>query len=160
MLPSKRIRQSVLNHEDDPTLTETSAARWKTARRRTQAERQKATGLAPCAAQVRQGDAGACDAPRTPARLESAQPAVLRRHGSVLEDHYHARLLVTPTQLVNAIAYVLGNAAHHYGGGAANDPFSSITCDRGRLLAKPESWLLRSGWCRAKRRIAGWPIAA
>ena len=93
-------------------------------------------------------------------RIAKALNRLMQTRGSVLEDHYHARLLVTPTQLVNAIAYVLGNAAHHYGGGAANDPFSSITCDRGRLLAKPESWLLRSGWCRAKRRIAGWPIAA
>jgi putative transposase len=92
-------------------------------------------------------------------RLAKALNRLMQTRGSVLEDHYHAHLLLTPTQLVNAIAYVLGNAAHHYGGEAADDPFSSATCDRRRLLARPESWLLRIGWRRAKRRIAGWPLA-
>jgi REP-associated tyrosine transposase len=91
---------------------------------------------------------------------EGLEPPVMKTRGSVLGDHYHARLLVTPTELVNAIAYVFGNAAHHYGGDGADDPFSSAACDRARLLARPESWLLRVGWRRAKRRIAGWPIAA
>jgi len=89
-------------------------------------------------------------------RIAKALNRLMRTRGSVLEDHYHARLLVTPTQLVNAIAYVLGNAAHHYGGEGADDPFSSATCDRARVLARPESWLLRVGWRRAKRQIAGW----
>ena len=91
-------------------------------------------------------------------RIAKALNRLMQTGGRVLEDHYHASLLLTPTKLVNAIAYVIGNAARHYGTQAANDPFSSATCDRGRLLEKPESWLLRIGWRRARRPIAGWPL--
>ena len=93
-------------------------------------------------------------------RIAKALNRLMQTRGSVFEDHYHAHLLVTPTQLVNAIGYVLGNAAHHYGDDAANDPFSSATCDRRRLLANPDSWLLRIGWRRAKRQLEGWPRAS
>ena len=92
-------------------------------------------------------------------RIAKALNRLMQTRGSVLQDHYHAHLLLTPTQLVNAIAYVLGNAAHHYGSEAADDPFSSANCDRARLLAHPESWLLRTGWRRAKRQLAGWPLS-
>jgi hypothetical protein len=67
----------------------------------------------------------------------------------------HARLLATPTELVNAIAHVLGNSEHHYGLKANRDPFSSAACDRSRLLCVPISWLLRKGWRRARRRPPG-----
>jgi hypothetical protein len=57
--------------------------------------------------------------------------------------------LRSPTELVRAIAYVLGNAACHFGA-AGRDPFSSAAlADRDEVLAKPVSWLLRSGWKRA-----------
>jgi REP element-mobilizing transposase RayT len=92
-------------------------------------------------------------------RIAKALNRLMQTRGNVLEDHYHAHLLVTPTQLVNAIAYVLGNAAHHYGGDVACDPFSSANSDRMRLLARPESWLLRVGWRRAKRQLTGWPLS-
>jgi putative transposase len=91
-------------------------------------------------------------------RIAKALNKLMRIRGRVLEDHYHSRLVLTPTQLVNAIAYVLGNATRHFGGNAAPDPFSSATCDRMRLLAQPKSWLVRVGWRRAKRRLAGWPL--
>jgi len=91
-------------------------------------------------------------------RIAKALNRVMGTRGSVLGDHFHAGLLVTPTQLVNAIAYVLGNAAHHYGSDAGNDPFSSATCDRTRLLGRSESWLLRVGWRRAKRQLVNWPL--
>jgi putative transposase len=85
-------------------------------------------------------------------RIAKALNRLMGSRGPVLADHYHARLLRTPTELVNAIAYVLGNAAHHYGEDAASDPFSSANCDREVLLAKPKSWLLRVGWQRGKRK--------
>ena len=81
-------------------------------------------------------------------RIAKALNRVMRRRGRVFADHYHSRLLRTPAELVNALGYVLGNAAHHYGA-PMEDPYSSL---RARdLLAPPTGWLLRSGWHRAKR---------
>ena len=83
-------------------------------------------------------------------RLARAINRVMGRRGTVFEDHYHARLLPSPTQLVNAIGYVLGNHERHYGPSRAIDPFSSLACDRGRVLARPRTWLVKHGWRRAR----------
>jgi putative transposase len=90
-------------------------------------------------------------------RIAKALNRLMRKHGRVLADHYHSRLLSTPTELVNAIAYVLGNAARHYGDRGA-DPFTSATYardHRARTLSRPCTWLLRSGWRRA-RSVPQW----
>ena len=87
-------------------------------------------------------------------RIAKALNRMMRRRGRVFADHYHSRLLPTPTELVNAIAYVLGNHTHHYGN-AGVDPFSSAALTgvrRERVLAHPMTWLLRSGWRRARTR--------
>ncbi|MGE5047020.1 MAG: transposase [Deltaproteobacteria bacterium] len=84
-------------------------------------------------------------------RIAKALNALMGKAGRVFADHYHPRLLLSPTQLVNAIAYVLGNAEHHYGE-AGTDRYSSAACDRSRVLAEPRSWLLRTGWRRARTR--------
>src|SRR3989442_9169600 len=89
-------------------------------------------------------------------RMAKALNRVMGARGRVFADHYHARLLRTPTELVNAIAYVLGNSAHHYGGESGGDPFSSANCDRELLLGKPRSWLLRAGWRRAALTTPEW----
>jgi len=82
-------------------------------------------------------------------RIAKALNGMMERGGRVFADHYHSRLLRSPTELVRAIAYVLGNAAHHFGA-VGPDPFSSAALpDRDEVLAKPVSWLLRSGWKRA-----------
>lgn len=81
-------------------------------------------------------------------RIARALNRVMRRRGRVFTDHYHARLLQTPAELVNALAYVLGNAAHHYGA-PLEEPYSSVNARD--LLAPPTGWLLRTGWHRAKR---------
>ena len=81
-------------------------------------------------------------------RIAKALNAMMKRAGRVFADHYHARLLLTPTELVRAIRYVLGNSAHHFGDEGV-DPCSSAGCDRDRLLAAPLSWLLREGRKRA-----------
>jgi putative transposase len=86
-------------------------------------------------------------------RVAKALNGVMGSSGRVLADHYHSRILRTPTELVNAIAYVLGNHAHHHGGPTAADPFSSAWCDRTRLIGEPRSWLLRVGWRRAGRKL-------
>jgi len=83
-------------------------------------------------------------------RIAKAMNRLMGTRGAVLGDHYHANMLETPTKLVNAIAYVLGNAAHHYGMSTGLDPFSSAACDRQLLLCVGVSWLLREGWRRAR----------
>jgi putative transposase len=84
-------------------------------------------------------------------RIAKALNRLIRRRGSVFADHYHPRVLRTPTELVNAIAYVLGNAQHHHGI-CGPDPYSSAVCNRTRLLSHPRTWLLRAGWRRARTR--------
>jgi len=91
-------------------------------------------------------------------RIAKALNRLMSSHGSVFADHYHARLLTTPTELVNAIAYVLGNFAHHHGGDPGRDRFSSGAYDgeqRHLVLADPRTWLLKAGWRRA-RRVPHW----
>ncbi len=84
-------------------------------------------------------------------RIAKALNAMMELRGPVFGDHYHARLLRSPTELVNAIRYVLGNAAHHFGA-QGRDPFCSsalVPAERLTLLASPLSWLLREGFRRA-----------
>ena len=64
---------------------------------------------------------------------------------------YPDRTLRSPTALVHAIAYVLGNAAHHFGQRGA-DPYASRAPDAQNVLAAPRSWLLREGWRRARKK--------
>jgi putative transposase len=85
-------------------------------------------------------------------RLAKALNALLKRRGRVFADHFHSRLLGSPTQVVNAIRYVLENAARHCGRVAA-DVFSSEAEENAGVLAAPSGWMLRSGWMRAPRRL-------
>ena len=82
-------------------------------------------------------------------RIARALNKMMARTGPVFGDHYHARLLRSPTALVRAIAYVLGNAVHHFGQRGA-DPYASRAPDAQAVLVAPRSWLLREGWRRAK----------
>jgi len=87
-------------------------------------------------------------------RIAKALNRLMDRSGTVFSDHFHSRILKTPTELVTAIAYVLDNHAHHFGGTATRDRFSSaaLPSDRcERILAQPRTWLLRAGWRRAHR---------
>ena len=91
------------------------------------------------------------------------------RRGRVFDDRYHLEVLTTPTQVRNALCYVLQNARRHglvldrrYHGA---DPFSSawwfdgwkdagwklgLDPPEARTVTEAESWLLREGWKRAK----------
>jgi len=94
-------------------------------------------------------------------RIAKAMNRLMGRRGSVFADHYHSHLLLTPTEVVYAIAYVLGNYAHHFGGAPSGDSFSSGAygaSTRRRVLSVPVSWLLRVGWRRA-RRVPEWLVA-
>ena len=86
-------------------------------------------------------------------RMAKALNAMMRRSGRVFADHYHSRLLRSPSEMVSAIAYVLNNHRHHHEGGGV-DRYSSAALDdaeRAKLLSRPVGWLLRVGWRRAKR---------
>ena len=85
-------------------------------------------------------------------RLARALNEALRRSGRVFADHFHSQLLKSPTRLVNAIRYVLGNAEHHYGKAGA-DFFSSEAPGAAEVLVAPLGWLLRDGWVRAPRQL-------
>ncbi len=81
------------------------------------------------------------------------------RKGKVFADRYHDRILRTPREVRNALAYVLRNGARHGSVGAGVDSFSSGPWfdgwREGRVarraavhLATARSWLLDVGWRR------------
>jgi REP element-mobilizing transposase RayT len=108
-------------------------------------------------------------------RLAKGINKKLGRRGKVLADRYHLRALATPTEVRNALRYVLANDAHHaaqrtgrHSRSNAVDPFSSAldfdgwTCRvRSNLewryskpaTAPPSTWLLRVGWLRAGGKL-------
>jgi REP element-mobilizing transposase RayT len=110
------------------------------------------------------------------ARLARAVHRASRRRGPVFSDRFHHRVLATPREVRNALAYVLLNARKHAGATlrrqldavAAIDPASSgrwfsgwarspspsefahsapVPCERA-LVACARTWLLRVGWIR------------
>ena len=96
-------------------------------------------------------------------RIAKRLNRALQRSGSVFADRYHARQLKTPTEVRNALRYVLNNALHHGRRGSLPDPCSSGPAFDGwrdrfvhELPAAPvvaaRSWLLRLGW-RKRGRI-------
>ena len=98
-------------------------------------------------------------------RLAKALNAALGRTGHIFADHYHARLLLTPTDTASAIAYVLGNASRHYGNLERGevDVFTSTSSELRWLLAFPKGWLLTAGVYSARmfalnalRKFPGW----
>jgi putative transposase len=75
------------------------------------------------------------------------------RSGRVLADRYHARILRTPTEVRNAVSYVIHNHRKHaldrgdlFGPGYL-DEYSSATREHGIVLPLPKTWLLNQ--CRA-----------
>ena len=91
-------------------------------------------------------------------RVAKAVNRMLSRSGHVFADHYHSRLLETPTEVTRAIRYVIENARHHYGDRGA-DFFSSRGPDGLVALARPLGWLLRIGWSRAGAQDRIEPVA-
>jgi len=82
------------------------------------------------------------------------------RHGKVLADRYHARILRTPREVRNALVYVLQNARKHGARVLGIDAFSSGVWFEGwsgrvaraaRPIASAGSWLLKTGWLRGGR---------
>ena len=87
-------------------------------------------------------------------RIAKALNRVMKRKGTVFADHYHARQLRSPTQVANALAYVLLNFLHHFPGEAARyaedqrDRFSSAWPEQGTdpPVVPARTWLLSVGW--------------
>ena len=84
----------------------------------------------------------------------------LGRSGRVFEDRYHDHVLKTPSEVRNALIYVLHNTKHHRvarrasrRGGPWLDPSSSALMFYGleedRAFPWARTWLLREGWQRA-----------
>src|SRR5256886_3024300 len=100
-------------------------------------------------------------------RIAKALNRLMQRKGTVFADHYHARILRSPTQVANAIAYVLMNFLHHFPDETARrardlrDRFSSAWPEDGTdpPVVAPRTWLLSVGWriaCpSALSRLAG-----
>jgi len=89
-------------------------------------------------------------------RIAKALNRVMHRRGRVFADHYHSRVVRTPTEAARALEYVLRNFAHHaqrWGEEVREDerdPFSSAGC-RGAdppPVCEPRTWLLSVGWRR------------
>lgn len=83
-------------------------------------------------------------------RIAKAVNRVLRRRGQLFADRYHAHALRTPTEVANAIAYVLGNSHVHAarrGRPIRAEPIDPLTSAANRhLVAEPRTWLLSIGW--------------
>lgn len=101
-------------------------------------------------------------------RLARAVNRVFGGRGPVLADRYHGRVLRTPREVRNAIAYVLLNARRHAAklgvrlsrvvridsasSGRWFDGWRSAGLSRAHdppAVARPWTWLLRTGWRKA-----------
>jgi len=89
-------------------------------------------------------------------RLAKAVNRVLRRHGRIWSDRFHARALRTPREVRNALIYVLMNGRKHGVSGRRLDPCSSAAWFEpwrqsgasSPPVARARSWLLNVGWRR------------
>jgi REP element-mobilizing transposase RayT len=87
----------------------------------------------------------------------------LGRRGRFFADRYHARVLRTPTEVRNALRYVLHNTKHHGRHYEGVDWFSSGLWFTGWIdhepienpppIARARTWLLGIGWKRAGGRL-------
>jgi REP element-mobilizing transposase RayT len=83
-------------------------------------------------------------------RIARGLNAVMGAKGRRLEDRYHEHVLRTPTEVRNALRYVLRNREHHltqWGKPSAGvDEYTSDQPALEPLVRPPRSWLLREGW--------------
>ena len=98
-------------------------------------------------------------------RVAKALNRLWARAGRVFADRYFDRILRTPTEVRNALVYVLNNAQQHGAQHAPLDAFSSAPWFDGwreevefvgaegvpRPVAPARTWLLDKGWKRARR---------
>ena len=78
-------------------------------------------------------------------RVAKALNRVMRQKGKVLADRYHAHVLRTPSEVRNAVQYVLRNHVKHLGWAQiVIDPYSSAVPDA--PVAAARTWLMRKAW--------------
>jgi hypothetical protein len=101
------------------------------------------------------------------ARFARVVNRVFRSRGAVLRDRYHLRVLRTPREVRNALAYVLLNVRKHRSQRGLATPTRIDPASSGRwfsgwldgvlpardppVVAFAQSWLLRVGWLRSGR---------
>jgi REP element-mobilizing transposase RayT len=78
-------------------------------------------------------------------RIARALNRLMSRAGCVFADHFHSRVLRTPTEVKRTVRYVRENQTHHFAGETKLDARSSASAEHTHLLEKPTSWLLRVG---------------
>jgi REP element-mobilizing transposase RayT len=104
-------------------------------------------------------------------RVARRMNSALKRTGTFFAHRYHARVLASPTQVRNALRYVLQNRKHHDAEKRFSktwfDPYSSAAwfegwattlrasmlwqqelLDLARPTARASTWLLSTGWKR------------
>jgi REP element-mobilizing transposase RayT len=90
-------------------------------------------------------------------RMARALNRMMRRHGKVFADRFHAHVLRSRREVAHALRYVFGNFAHHAKQWGAEiratfcDPFSSVAWFAAEVpddapVTAPGTWLLRVGW--------------
>jgi len=92
-------------------------------------------------------------------RVARAINRVLRRHGRVWDERFHAHTLRRPREVRNALVYVLNNCRKHLRAVAGLDPCSSAAWfdgwrttipapAHGASVVAAHTWLARVGWRR------------
>ena len=69
---------------------------------------------------------------------------MMGRKGRVWADRYHAHVLRTPTEVRNAVHYVVNNYQKHHGPIIGPDFYSSASRDNGVILPRARSWPLKT----------------
>jgi putative transposase len=82
-------------------------------------------------------------------RLARRMNAMMGRRGQVVGERYHARELLTPTEVRNAMHYIRYNHQHHGLSTAPLDEYSSDGLLAG-VLPEAKLWLVTVGWQRGR----------
>jgi REP element-mobilizing transposase RayT len=82
-------------------------------------------------------------------RMAKALNRVMKTRGTVFADHYHSRILKTPTEVFHVLRYQLHNHEHHFKVRLARPDRCSSWGVREPPTVKPRTWLLKGGWRRA-----------
>ena len=84
-------------------------------------------------------------------RVARALNRLMKRSGKVFDEHFHSRTLNNPSQVANAIGYLVTSQEHHFGTRGLDlcSSFALAAARRDELLPKPVTWLLRAGWRKA-----------
>ena len=69
---------------------------------------------------------------------------MMGRKGRVWADRYHAHVLRTPTEVRNAVHYVVNNYQKHHGPIVGPDYYSSASRENGVILPPARTWPLKT----------------